>query len=238
MNRFFVALRIAACVACLLAHPTTCAAASDDAMQAALRHLVRSQNLEQTWPAMLQATKGTGAEQIRKGVKDALDASTTDPVKRARVEAALARVAPAMAADIDAAHDKLDVAALMQGMVGAVYPKYYSAAEIEALSTFYESAVFRKLIAFAPLAKREAQATGQNPELVWARYEARLTPADKQYLAAFQASPLGRKQAGLQARVAQDGLRYLQERTAPVLDEIVRRYARKVEQELQTSPAN
>jgi hypothetical protein len=238
LNRCFVALRIAACAACLLANPTTRAAAPDDAMQAALRHLVRSQNLEQTWPAMLQATKGTGVEQIRKGVRDALDAGTTDPGTRARVEAAMARVAPAMTADIDAAHDRMDVAALMQDMVGAVYPKYYSAAEIEALSTFYESTVFRKIIAFAPLAQREAQATGQNPALVWARYEARLTPADKQYLAAFRASPVGRKQAAVQARVTQDGLRYLQERVAPVLDEIVGRYVRKVQQELQTAPAD
>jgi hypothetical protein len=225
LKRLLAAVRAAVCILSLLAAPLPQAQTADPAMHAALERLAASQNIEQNWQQMVRTVASEGARKVLQGTSEALDADPAfSPAQRTRGKQAAAEVAPQIAADVEAVEGKVDAKALMLRMMAAVYPKYYSVREIQEMAKFYDSPVFRKVSQLGIKAQGEISRTGANPALVWARYEARLTPEEKRLLAAFQNSPTGQKMHRLAPQVQQDSLGYLRSTIDGLLDEVMARY--------------
>jgi hypothetical protein len=209
------------------------------AMHAALERLVASQNLAQNWPLLLQNIGAGSTRTVLQGAFDALDGNQAlTQAQRARARVAIERLAPQIAADVSAMLTKIDARTLMLGMTEEVYPKYYSLREIQEMSSFYESPAYRKFATMGIQAQGEISRTGQNPALVWARYDARLTPEEKRALAAFQNSPTGQKMHSVSPQVQKESLRYLHARTDGMLNDVMARFKDRIDRAVRDAAQN
>jgi hypothetical protein len=231
--------RTAICALSLFAAPMLFAQPASPAMHAALERLVASQNLAQNWPLLLQNIGAGSTRTVLQGAFDALDGNQAlTQAQRARARDAIEGLAPQIAADVSAMLAKIDARTLMLGMTEKVYPKYYSLREIQEMSSFYESPAYRKVATMGIQAQGEISRTGQNPALVWARYDARLTPEEKRALAAFQNSPTGQKTHSASPQVQKESLRYLHARTDGMLNDVMVRYKDRIEKAVRDAAQN
>jgi hypothetical protein len=208
-------------------------------MHAALERLVASQNLDQNWPLLLQNIGSNFTLKLIKGAFTSLDANQAlTQAQRAKAREAVEALASPIAADVKTTLAKLDGKALMLGMVENVYPKYYSLRDIQEMSSFYESVAYRKVATMGIQAQGEISRTGQSPALVWARYEARLTPEEKRTLATFEKSPIRQKMRSVTAQVQEESLRYMHARTDSMLNDITARYKDRLEKTVRDAGQN
>lgn len=201
------------------------AAPPSPAMHAAIDKLVASQSLEAVWPAMVENSARTGAAKVEKGAREALDAMPElGPGQRARAYAVIAETAPRIAAEITALHRQLPVRELLTEMAYVVYPRYYTAQEIDELARHYGSPVFAKVVRFEMQVDRESARTGQSKDALFAAFVASLTAADKESLVAFGNSATGRKHRELGKAVSNDSRRFLQQRMEKDGEAVTRKY--------------
>lgn len=235
----FTFARTALCALSLFSAPLLFAQPASPGMHTALERLVASQNLAQNWPLLLQNIGAGNTRTVLQGAFDALDGNTAlTQAQRAKARQAVEGLAPQIAADVSAMLAKIDGKALMLGMTEEVYPKYYSLREIQEMSSFYESPAYRKLATMGIQAQGEISRTGQNPALVWARYDARLTSEEKRTLSTFQNSPTGQKMRSIGPQVQQESLRYLHARTDGMLNDVMARYNNPIEKAVRDASQN
>lgn len=216
--RFLSALLLA-----LLAH--TAAYSATDDMRAAAERLVSSQRLDQYWPMIVQNASINGAEKVKLGAFKQIDADPSlNSAQRERAKSAIDKLAPKIAAEVDEMHRKTDAHALALDLVETVYAQYFTAAELQQLAAFYDSAAYQKSAMIGMQVVEESKRTGEDPSVVWSRYEARLTQQDKQAMVRFQNSPLGLKQQRLATKIKQESLAFLNTRTQDTLDAVLKPY--------------
>jgi hypothetical protein len=192
----------------------------------ALESLVASQNLAQTWPAIMRNARISGEDNVKKGAMDSLENNShISPEQLGKAKIIISELAPQISNDIDEFHKSIDVTQLTQNMVEVVYPKYYSAQEIQELANFYKSAAFQKTVAISLAVAEESKRTGVDTRTLWAKYESKLSQQDRQTLVGFQNSAVGQKQKSVGRSVNSDSLNYLQSQLTRGIDEIVKKYA-------------
>lgn len=205
------------------------AAAPDAEMRAALKELVASQELEKNWPLILDALVQSGVAEIKRGLVDALERNPalTDS-QRARALGLAAEMYAPMAAEILASQKNLDVNALMNDTTLQVYPKYFTAGEIRAMSKFYRSSAFKKMVDIGNRVNAEAARTGKSADSLYPKYLAQMSREEQATLTAFGNSAVGKKQQAVGAAVQQESLALYSQRTAPDIDAIAKRFGEKL----------
>jgi hypothetical protein len=194
-----------------------CAAAElDPEMSAALHQLVDSQKLEETLPAVLDKARLQGIEQAKKGAEQAIaDNRALSDTERAQARKIMDELAPQLVAGVDADLRKLDFQALAQGMVEAVYPKYYTVQEVRQLAAYYASPGYQKMMALLRKVQEEHARTGQDSQQLWRLHGKEISAEDKRTVADFLDSPLGKKQKAIGERAQDECAAYLRRQIAP-----------------------
>ncbi|MET3135594.1 hypothetical protein AAKU55_005906 [Oxalobacteraceae bacterium GrIS 1.11] len=139
----------------------------------ALNSLVASQNLVQNWPAIVRNARISGENNVKNGAMDALETNAhLSPEQLVKAKLMIFELAPQISDDVDEFHKSIDATKLMQDMVGFVYPKHYSAQEIQELANFYKSAAFQKTVAISLAVAEESKRSGVDAGMLVSVYSA------------------------------------------------------------------
>jgi hypothetical protein len=210
------------------------AAPMDARTKSAIDELVASQNLVKLWPQMLDASAQSGADQIKRGAREAAGKNTAlTAQQRDKAFEIIEKNSTPMAAEIAAYHRALPISALVSEMAYKVYPKYFSTDEIESLARFYTSSTFQKMTRFHLRLSEERARTGQSESELQKRLSMGLTPQEERQLVEFSNSPAGRKQQKEGAAFAAEMRTFMDQKTAPGFDAIVTKYGKIMQAEMQ-----
>lgn len=217
----------------LLSPALTTAAEQSADMKEALRLLVESQDMAKHWPTIVENSARTGAAEFEQGALEALERQTgLTPAQQDKARFLIASWSGPIAAEITARQKRRDVSQVVNAMVAAVYPKYFSAAEIRQMAAFYQSSAFHKAVAIE-LANKGAQRRPPAQQAIeTARNNARFSPEEKAAIATFQASAVARKQGQVGQQVSADGAAFLKEAMRSDEQEVVGPYAKRLADEL------
>lgn len=227
-------------ILCLIALSLSClmtpARAAEPAtpMKLAIDRLVESQNLDKLWPVMMETSAKTGVDQVQRGAREAIDKiADLAPDQRAQAYAIIAETSAPMAAEINELHRKMPVKALVTEMALAVYTKYFTASEIEALARFYSSPTFQKLARIQVEVSEESARTGQRNDALQSKYMARLTPRETEAIMAFSKSAIGQKQRQVGPALAADMRKFMHRKTDADFDAVSAKYGKLMQMKLQ-----
>ena len=216
-----ISLFFALCLVCL----HVASAEPSPQMKAAVANLVESQNLETMWPAIIQSSSATGALEVQRGAQEKIDEATwLTPAQRERAYEIIAETAPQIAADLDTEHSRIPVKQVVTEMVFEVYPKYFTAKEIDELARFYRGQAFQRLARLSIEASSEAKRTGKSVDTVMPKYMARMTPQEQEALVRFSNSATGRKQMRVGPALAEEGRAFLTKATEAGMHAVAVKY--------------
>lgn len=205
-------------------------------MKLALRDFVAVQNLEKTWPTIIDGiTKITVKQVIKGATRELNEASSLSQAERATGEKFIQEMAPKIAEDVSAFQRGLDIKNLVTDMSEEVYPKYYNAQEIREFTAYYGSAGYKKGAAIAREIDIESASTGENKTALWRRYESKFTPQEIKLMQAFNSSALGRKHQVAGPKINAECLEFMYKRTAPEMNKISERYGEMLAQRLKAA---
>ncbi|MES2037102.1 MAG: hypothetical protein V4495_04640 [Pseudomonadota bacterium] len=205
-------------------------------MKLALRDFVAVQNLEKTWPAIIDSIAKITVQQVIKGATRELnEKSSLSQAERAAGEKFIQEMAPKIADDVSVFQRGLDIKSLITDMSEEVYPKYYTAKEIREFTTYYGSVGYKKGAVFAREIDIENAATGESKAVLWRRYESKFTPQEMKQMHEFNNSALGRKHQTVGAKIKAESLEFMYKRTAPEMNKISERYGEMLAQRLKAS---
>lgn len=226
MKTLLARLSPVVCAVLILQGPLASAAEPNKEMRAAVEQLAASQDVDKLLPALLNAARMKGIEDVKRG---AVEAIARDPAlseaERARAWAVMDELAPQLAAAVDAQYGKLDPRAVLTDMIGDVYPKYYSADEMVQLAAYFASPSYRKVAAILLTVEQQAARTGQDRGALFGKLAAEgLSEEDNRVLGAFHGTALGRKKRALDAAVGKASIEYVQNSTRPLTDAALASY--------------
>ena len=202
------------------------AEAQNDEMKNALRRLVISQKLERNWPMMVENAALSAVKGVQQGALDALAKRENLSIETtAKAKEIITELSPQIAKEIADYHLSLDAVSMMQDMVEAIYPKYFSLSEIVYMTNFYESSAFQKTVNIGLMVGKEHARTGEAKDAVWARYSGKYTEQEKKFMDDFRNSNLGKKQVLMADRLKADCMKFLDDRFKQGSDKIVLKYA-------------
>lgn len=205
-------------------------------MKLALRDFVAVQNLEKTWPAIIDGIAKITVQQVIKGATRELnEASSLSQAERVAGEKFIQEMAPKIADDVSAFQKKLDIKSLITDMAEEVYPKYYNAQEIHEFTAYYASPGYKKGAVIAREIEIESASTGESKAVLWRRYESKFTPQEVKQMQAFNSSALGRKHQAAGAKIKAECLELMYKRTAPEMNKISERYGEMMAQRLKAA---
>jgi hypothetical protein len=208
----------------LAASPACAAAIASPEMKKAVHALVLSQDLKTNWPLIMRNMGLDAATQVARGAMDKLKArEDLTPAERERVGLAVKGIAGKIAAELDQMNKQTDVDQLVEDMALAVYPKYFTLAEIQKMTAFYNTSAFKKLVQAELAITAESKRGGSDVAKIRERIYATIPERESRVFLAFASSELGRKQQRLSNQVTADGVAYLQNRHRPALEAIVAR---------------
>ena len=209
----------------LLGASSSHAAEVSKEMKQALHALMLSQNLDKNWPAMTYNAAGT-VEAVERGALDALGkVSELTPAQRETMKGILKEMSVQLAADLDDLNRQTDITRLAEDMMLAVYPKYYTLAEVQQQTAFYNTPTFAKLVHAEIASKQESNRTGADQAAIRQRYMAALSAQDARVMLAFSGSDLGRKQQRIGPRFQADCKAFLESHQRAAYDAMIARNA-------------
>ena len=235
MFRSIVILAVA--LACLSAGAS--ATEQSGEMKSALHTLVVSLNIEKSWSLIVENSGKTGAAAIQRSFLASMDAKPglTD-AQRQKMTLLIKEWSVPMAEEIDAIHRAIDVTALMDDMAQAVYPKYFTPDEIRKLAAFYGSRAFQKTTEIGIRVNEESARTGNSQALLWKKYESLMTQDEKNVIAAFFNSNIGKKAAAVGPALAKDMRDFYQSRFDVSVNEVADRYGKIMAAKLKEDAAD
>lgn len=208
----------------LLASPASHAAAVPDDMKEALHALVLSQDLKTVWPVIMRNAAIDGAARVERGAMDQINVlRDLTPAQREQVTIAVKSMAGKVAAELDEMNRQTDIEKLVEDLVQAVYPKYYSLDEIRQLTAFYNNPAFKKIVQAELAITAESKRAGSDSANIRTRVYAAIPEQDSRIVVAFSTSELGRKKTRIASQVNADMMASLQSLQRPAFDAIIAR---------------
>lgn len=183
-------------------------------MRNALSRLAEAQHIEKVWPMMVSAMEPMAAQTV---LETAMSSLEKDPrlnaEQRSKGRVQLEALAPQMAADVTAHLRSIDAAKMMREMMAAVYPKYFTQAEIASLADYYSSSARQKTAA-ADLARSMGDDKAK-PDY---------TEQEQQLITDFDQSPLGQKLRASGRQVGAETSQFITGYMVEGIDPIVQKY--------------
>lgn len=193
-------------------------------MEDALHALALSQDMKTVWPVIMRNASMEGASRVERGALDQLNArQDLTPAQREQVTLAVKDIAGKVAAELDEMNRQTDIDQLVENMVQAVYPKYYSVADIRQLTAFYNSPSFKKIVQAELAISAASKRSGSDSANIRTRIFAAIPEQDRRVVVAFSTSELGRRQQRIASQVNADMMGYLQHLQRPAYDAIIAR---------------
>lgn len=208
----------------LFASPALPAAVVHDDMKEALHALALSQDLKTFWPVIMRNAAIDGAARVERGAMDRINTrQDLTPTQREQVTTAVKSVAGKVAVELDEMNRQIDIEKLVEDLVQAVYPKYYSVAEIRQLTAFYNNPAFKKIVQAELAITAESKLSGSDSDKIRTRVYAAIPEQDSRVVVAFSTSELGRKQKRIASQVNADMMATFQGFQRPAFDAIIAR---------------
>lgn len=225
-------------LAAVMALSSAAAAAQNPSpeMSKALSRLASAQQIDKFWPIMLDTLEPAAAQNVQQAAISGLENSPLlSKEQRAAARAEVEKLAPQMAADVTAQLRAIDATKMMQQMMEAVYPKYFTLAEVEGLATYYSSSAYQKTSANDMAKAVDREKTGDAPAVVAARHDAGYTAQEKQAIADFDASPLGQKVRQTAPQVGADTFQFIIAHLASSIDPLIQKYGVELAERIKAS---
>ena len=220
--RIFGAALVSVCI--LTALPASANATESPEMRKAVHALVLSQDLKTNWPLIMRNMGLDASTQVARGAMDKLkEREDLTPAERERVGLAVKGIAGKIAAELDQINKQTDVNKLLEDMALAVYPKYFTLAEIQELTAFYNTPSFKKMVQAELAIAAETKRGGGDVAKIRERIYATFPEREGRAALAFASSELARKQQRLSRQITADGVAFLRNRQRPALDALIAR---------------
>lgn len=194
--------------------PRAQAAEAGVATAKALHTIVAAQRIEEKYRAYLDSSASRHAAIMQKIMEDSvLAAPQLSQAQRQKALALLPAWSASLAADLRTRDRAMDLAALVREMAHAVYPSYFSEAELGELAAFYASSAYRKTIEIGARIKEDERRSGVRDPHAWDKYQHLFTEAENDTILANGASAVGKKLARVNPALNKDIMTFFGART-------------------------